>query len=222
MRPVRSSRAFIEAVRLTVRPGAARIGRIPRTGSWHHFLVRFEEADLADVVVMVPTPFRDDRGLFTRTFDADIFDDHLEAPGIAATFIQDSQSRSARGVVRGMHGRSGRGESKLVRCANGAVHDVLVDIRRGSPTFGEQQAFLLDDNDFRHLYVPPGFLHGFQALTTTADVCYRIDRPHDPSENWSVAWNDPDLAIQWPLRPTVMSQQDSNAPSWQDLLARLP
>ena len=73
------------------------------------------------------------------------------------------------------------------------MHDVLVDIRRDSPTFGRQQAFLLDDNDFRHLYVPPGFLHGFQALTATADVCYRIDRPHDPSENLAVAYNDPDL-----------------------------
>ena len=141
------------------------------------------KTDLADVLVLIPQPFHDDRGLFTRTFDADIFDDYLGRPGISASFVQDSQSRSAKGVIRGMHGRSGRGEAKLVRCANGAVHDVLVDIREDSPTFGKQQAFLLDDNDFWHLYVPPGFLHGFQALTATADVCYRIDRPHDPSED---------------------------------------
>jgi dTDP-4-dehydrorhamnose 3,5-epimerase len=192
------------------------------TRSWHHFLVRIEETELADVLVLVPTPFRDDRGLFTRTFDADIFDAQLGAPGTAASLIQDSQSRSAKGVIRGMHGRSGRGEAKLVRCANGAVHDVLVDVRRSSPTFGNQQAFLLDDNEFHHLYVPPGFLHGFQALTTTADVCYRIDRPHDPSENLAVAYDDPDLGIQWPLPLTVMSRQDSNAASLADLLTQLP
>jgi dTDP-4-dehydrorhamnose 3,5-epimerase len=121
-----------------------------------------------------------------------------------------------------MHGRSGPGEAKLVRCANGAVHDVLVDIRRNSPTFGQQEAFLLDDNDFRHLYVPPGFLHGFQALTTTADVCYRIDRPHDPSEDLAVAYNDPDLAIDWPLRVSTVSQRDATAGTWAELLTHLP
>jgi dTDP-4-dehydrorhamnose 3,5-epimerase len=184
--------------------------------------VRIDETELADVLVLAPTPFRDDRGLFTRTFDAEIFDGHFGTPGRSASFIQDSQSRSAVGVVRGMHGRSGRGEAKLVRCANGAVQDVLVDIRRSSPTFGRKQAFLLDDKDFHHLYVPPGFLHGFQALTTTADVCYRIDRPHDPSENVSVAYDDPDLGIDWPLPVTVMSASDASAPSWAELLMHLP
>ena len=121
-----------------------------------------------------------------------------------------------------MHGRSGLGEAKLVRCANGAIHDVLVDIRRNSPTFGQQQSFLLDDTDFRHLYVPPGFLHGFQAITMTADVCYRMDRPHDPSENLAVAYDDPDLAIGWPLPVTLVSAQDASAPRWADVLMQLP
>jgi dTDP-4-dehydrorhamnose 3,5-epimerase len=172
--------------------------------------VHIERTNLADVVVLVPQPFRDDRGLFTRTFDADIFDDYLGASGFSASFVQDS------------HARSGRGEAKLVRCANGAVHDVLIDIRRNSPTFGRQEAFLLDDNDFRHLYVPPGFLHGFQALTTTADVCYRIDRPHDPSEDLAVAYNDPDLAIDWPLRVSTVSQRDATAGTWAELLTQVP
>jgi dTDP-4-dehydrorhamnose 3,5-epimerase len=183
--------------------------------------VRIEKTELADVLVLVPQPFRDDRGLFTRTFDANIFDDHLGTPGLSASFVQDSQSRSAKGVIRGMHSRSGQGEAKLVRCANGAIHDVLVDIRRESPTFGEQQAFLLDDNDFRHLYVPPGFLHGFQALTETADVCYRIDRPHDPSEDIAVAYDDPDLAIDWPLPVSIVSPRDAGAGSWSELLRHL-
>lgn len=184
--------------------------------------MRIHTTDLADVVLLIPQPFRDDRGLFTRTFDAEIFDDHLGEPGASARFVQDSQSRSRGGVVRGMHGRSGRGEAKLVRCAHGAVHDVLVDIRPDSPTFGRQAAFRLDDLTFQHLYVPPGFLHGFQALTDVADVCYRIDRPHDPAEDLGVAYDDPDLAIDWPVPVTVVSARDAGAGTWADLVAELP
>ena len=183
--------------------------------------MRVEGTELDGVVVLVPTPFPDARGLFTRTFDAVVFDEWIGRPGASAAFVQDSQSRSSRGVLRGMHGRSGRGEAKLVRCARGAVHDVLVDIRRGSPTFGRSQSFLLDDVDFRHLYVPPGFLHGFQALTELADVCYRIDRPHDPNEDLGVRYDDPDLAIEWPQPVTVVSDRDAAAASWQELLPHL-
>lgn len=179
--------------------------------------MRIETTELADVELLIPEPFHDERGLFTRTFDADIFD-AAHGAGAAARFVQDSQSRSRRGVIRGLHGRRGRGEAKLVRCAHGAVHDVLVDIRPGSPTFGRHQAFRLDDENFHHLYVPPGFLHGFQALTDTADVCYRIDRPHDPAEDLAVAHDDPDLAIAWPLPVTVVSTRDRAAGSWQQLL----
>ncbi len=117
--------------------------------------------------------------------------------------------------------RATGGEAKLVRCAHGAVHDVLVDIRPASPTFGTKRAFVLDDDEFRHLYVPPGFLHGFQALTPTADVCYRIDRPHDPEADLAVAYDDADLAIGWPLPVTMVSARDAHAGSWQELLTLL-
>ncbi|MCP9274281.1 dTDP-4-dehydrorhamnose 3,5-epimerase family protein [Mycolicibacterium arenosum] len=183
--------------------------------------MRIEQARLAGVAVLTPEPFRDDRGLFTRTFDANLFDEWIGVPGTSASFVQDSQSRSAKAVIRGMHGRGGRGEAKLVRCAHGAVLDVLVDARPGSPTFGEHEAFTLDDNAFRHLYVPPGLLHGFQALTDTADVCYRIDRPHDASEDLAVRYDDPDVGIDWPLPAGVVSARDSAAGSWADLLTRL-
>jgi dTDP-4-dehydrorhamnose 3,5-epimerase len=183
--------------------------------------MRIEKTDLADVLVLIPQPSQDERGFFTRTFDAAMFDDYLGRPGAAASFVQDSQSRSILGVVRGMHGRSGSGEAKLVRCAHGAVLDVLVDIRQTSPTFGAHRSFLLDDKAFRHLYVPPGFLHGFQALTSTADVCYRIDRPHDPTQDLAVAYDDPDLGIAWPQPVTVVSPRDMSAPSWNALLTRL-
>lgn len=182
--------------------------------------MRIEPAGLSGVIVLVPEPFHDDRGLFTRTFDADEFDGWAGA-GASARFVQDSQSRSRRGVIRGMHGRRGRGEAKLVRCARGAVHDVLVDIRPDSPTFGRHEAFRLDDEEFRHLYVPPGFLHGFQALTDEADVCYRIDRPHDPAEDVGVAHDDPDLAIDWPHPVGVVSARDAAAGSWRDLVTLL-
>lgn len=191
------------------------------TRSWQHGFVRVEQTELSGVLMLVPTPFRDERGFFTRTFDAEIFDEHLGEPGASARFIQDSQSRSVQGVVRGMHGRSGRGEAKLVRCAHGAIHDVVVDVRPGSPTLGRWQAFRLDDEQFRHLYIPPGFLHGFQSLTPTADVCYRIDRPHDPQEDIAVRHDDADLAITWPLPVTRVSSRDAEAPGWQQLLTHL-
>lgn len=183
--------------------------------------VQIEKTRLADVLLMKPTPFNDDRGLFTRTFDADEFDDAVGRPGAAAEFRQDSQSRSKSGVIRGLHGRSGAGEAKLVRVARGSVQDVIIDIRPESPTFGAMQTFLLDDASFAHLYIPPGFLHGFQALTDVADVCYRIDRPHDPREDIAVHHADPDLSIVWPLPVSAISERDAAAPSWAQLLSQL-
>lgn len=191
------------------------------SSSCDHVRVRMEQTRLAGVAVLTPEPFFDERGLFTRTFDAELFDAWIGVPGTSATFVQDSQSRSGMGVIRGMHGRGGRGEAKLVRCANGAVLDVLVDARLDSPTFGQHEAFTLDDNEFRQLYVPPGLLHGFQALTETADVCYRIDRPHDPAEDLAVAYDDPDLSIAWPLPVSTMSARDRAAGSWAQLVTLL-
>lgn len=176
--------------------------------------MRVVQTELAGVLLFLPTPHRDERGLFTRTFDTGIAEGHGLKP---ETFVQDSQSRSVLGVLRGLHGRSRRGEAKLVRCAHGAVHDVLVDIRPGSPTYARHAAFRLDDVDFAHLYVPPGFLHGFQALTEVADVCYRIDRPHDPAEDIAVRYDDPDLGIEWPLPVSIVSDRDAAAGSFAAL-----
>ncbi|GIH22355.1 dTDP-4-dehydrorhamnose 3,5-epimerase [Acrocarpospora phusangensis] len=180
--------------------------------------MKVERTTLDGVLLFVPEPYRDERGLFTRTFDAMI----AQKAGLdPAAFIQDSQSRSRQGVVRGMHGRSGRGEAKLVRCARGAVFDVLVDARPDSPTFGRQTSVRLDDESFVTLYVPPGLLHGFQALTEVTDVCYRIDREHDPSEDLAVRFDDPELGIPWPLPAAMISERDRTAGSWAELRARL-
>jgi dTDP-4-dehydrorhamnose 3,5-epimerase len=173
---------------------------------------------LPGVLVFRPEPHHDERGFFTRTFDARIAREHGLLP---EEFVQDSQSRSKRGTVRGMHLRGGRGEAKLVRCARGAVHDVLVDARPDSPTFGRHISITLDDTAFAHLYVPPGLLHGFQALTEPADICYRIDREHAPGEDLSVRFDDPELGIDWPQPVTTISAKDLAAGSWAELATRL-
>jgi dTDP-4-dehydrorhamnose 3,5-epimerase len=164
---------------------------------------------IAGAMLFVPTPHTDERGFFCRTFDTDV----VRAAGIdPARFTQDSVSRSSRGVVRGLHLRRGDGEAKLVRCSYGAIFDVIVDLRPSSPTHGNWESFDLRDDAQVSLYVPAGCAHGFQALTEPADVTYRIDRPHDPTEDVSIAFDDPGLAISWPLLVTSMSQRDRRAP----------
>lgn len=173
-----------------------------------------ERTRMDGVLLLVPTPHEDERGWFSRTSDAA----SLTAAGVAPEgFVQDSQSRSWRGVVRGLHGRAGGGEAKLVRCASGAIYDVVVDIRPSSPTFGQWQAFRLDDTTLHSLYIPRGLLHGFQALTEVADTCYRIDAEHDPSEDVAVRWDDPDLGVGWPLPASMVSARDGAAPPWSQL-----
>lgn len=180
--------------------------------------MRIETTSLPGLLRLVPTPHRDERGLFTRTFDADVA---REAGIDPDSFVQDSQSRSVQGVVRGLHGRVGGGEAKLVRVSHGTVLDVVVDARPDSPTFGRVETFVLDDVGFEALYLPRGVLHGHQTLTATADVCYRIDAPHDPAEDVAVHHLDPDLAIAWPQEVTLVSAKDQAAGSWQDLAASL-
>jgi dTDP-4-dehydrorhamnose 3,5-epimerase len=173
---------------------------------------------IAGAILFRPSPHTDERGFFSRTFDADV----ARAAGIdPGGFAQDSLSRSARGVIRGMHTRRGRGEAKLVRCSYGAVLDVVVDLRKGSPTFRNMVTFELRDTEQVSLYIPAGCAHGFQALTDPADVAYRIDRPHDPSEDVSIAFDDPGLAIPWPLPPVMVSARDRSAPSLEVALQHL-
>ena len=174
--------------------------------------------ELDGVLRFVPQPHRDDRGLFTRTFDAAIGARHGVLFGPET---QDSQSRSQPGVLRGLHGRLGQGESKLVRASTGAVLDVVVDARPASPTFGRHIAVVLDDEDFAALWIPAGCLHGFQVLRGPADVQYRIDRPHDPTQDVAVRYDDPGLGIAWRPGTHIMSERDRSAGSWADLVARL-
>jgi dTDP-4-dehydrorhamnose 3,5-epimerase len=164
---------------------------------------------IAGARLFKPIPHVDERGFFCRTGDVEV----LAAAGIDPdSFVQDSLSRSRQGVVRGLHLRRGAGEAKLVRCSYGAVFDVVVDLRPTSPTYRNWESFELRDDEQWSLYVPAGCAHGFQALTAVADVSYRIDRAHDPAEDVTIAFDDPELAIPWPLPIAAMSSKDRHAP----------
>jgi dTDP-4-dehydrorhamnose 3,5-epimerase len=176
------------------------------------------DADVDGVKVIEPRVFPDERGWFCETFSAKRY----EAAGIDhRALVQDNHSRSVRRVIRGLHTRSELCEAKLVRCARGAVWDVAVDLRPWSPTFGRWQAFELDDREQRQVFIPPGFAHGFQALTDVADVCYRVDAYYDPSVMLAIAWDDPDLDIPWPLADPILSEQDRAAPRLAEVRGEL-
>jgi len=173
--------------------------------------------EIAGAYLFEPTPHVDERGFFSRTFDKEV----VRAVGIDPDgFEQDSLSRSARGVLRGMHLRSGQGEAKLVRCSYGRVFDVIVDLRKDSGTYLNQKHLELSGDTQVTLYVPAGCAHGFQALTDPADVSYRIDRAHDPAEDVAIAFDDPELAIPWPLPPALLSPRDRQAPTLEAALGR--
>ncbi|MFD7708271.1 dTDP-4-dehydrorhamnose 3,5-epimerase [Streptomyces sp. NPDC059786] len=174
-----------------------------------------EVPGIAGAYLFEPAPRTDERGFFSRTFDADV----VRSVGLDPhAFVQDSVSRSARGVLRGLHLRSGAGEAKLVRCSYGRIFDVVVDLRPDSPTYRRWASFELSDTTQTTLYIPAGCAHGFQALTQPADTSYRIDRPHDPAEDVTIRFDDPELAIPWPLPATSMSARDREAPTLAEVL----
>jgi dTDP-4-dehydrorhamnose 3,5-epimerase len=173
---------------------------------------------VAGALLFEPTPIVDERGFFCRTFDVAIARDAGIEPN---AFAQDSVSRSALGVVRGLHVRRGAGETKLVRCSYGAVYDVIVDLRPDSPTYRNWDSFELDGEGQMSLYIPNGCAHGFQALTSVADVSYRIDRPHDPSEDIAIRFDALELAIPWPVPVGIVSRRDQHALSLEDAVSAL-
>jgi dTDP-4-dehydrorhamnose 3,5-epimerase len=171
--------------------------------------------EIEGVYLFEPTPHADQRGFFSRTFDREV----VASVGIDPDgFVQDSLSRSRKGVVRGMHLRGGAGEAKLVRCSHGAVFDVVVDLRPDSPTFRNIKTFELSGDTQVSVYIPSGCAHGFQSLTDPSDVSYRIDRVHNPNEDITISYKDPELDISWPLSVTMVSARDERAPSLGEAL----
>jgi dTDP-4-dehydrorhamnose 3,5-epimerase len=159
-------------------------------------------------VLLEPVVHGDGRGSFHETFR----EDRLPELGVDEHWVQDNHSRSARGVLRGMHFQLGRGQAKLVRCARGAVLDVVVDIRRESPTFGRWESFELDDERHRQVYVPVGFAHGFCVLSELADVLYKCSSYYDPEQERAIAFDDPEIGIEWPDLELTVSERDRAAP----------
>jgi dTDP-4-dehydrorhamnose 3,5-epimerase len=174
----------------------------------------FRETPLAGVWIVEPEPATDERGFFARTWCAREF----AARGLDARLAQCSVSwNHARGIVRGLHYQvAPHAEAKLVRCTRGAIHDVALDVRRGSPTFGRWVAAELTADNRRMLYLPEGVAHGFQTLADATEVFYQISEFHHPESARGVRWDDPACAIEWPLRPVIVSPRDAALPSLVD------
>jgi len=178
------------------------------------------ETSLPGVLVIDPQVFADERGFFMETYHSARFRDL----GIDAVFVQDNHSRSLRGVLRGLHYQEPNGQAKLVRCTRGALYDVAVDIRVGSPQFGKWTGVELTEENKRMLWVPAGFAHGFCALTDVADLVYKCNTLYDAKSDRSILWSDPDLGITWPLSKPKLSEKDASAPRLKEakVLPRFP
>lgn len=178
----------------------------------------FAPTAIPDVVLVTPDVFRDERGFFLETYHAARY----AAAGIDATFVQDNHSRSRSGILRGLHAQRRRPQGKLVRAVEGRIFDVAVDVRRGSPTYRRWVGEVLSADNFRQLWVPPGFLHGFLVLSDIAQVEYKCTALYDPTDELGVAWNDPDIGIEWPNLEPELSAKDAAAPRLAEVLDRLP
>lgn len=172
--------------------------------------MRVIETALPEVRVLEPTVHRDSRGFFLESFRAD----RLEAVGILETFVQDNHSRSVARTLRGLHWQWRRPQAKLIRVVAGAIFDVVVDIRRRSPSFGRWVGVNLSSDDFRQLYVPIGFAHGFCVLTETADIEYKCSDYYDPAGEAGLRWDDPAVGIEWPVAEPILSSRDARHPAF--------
>jgi dTDP-4-dehydrorhamnose 3,5-epimerase len=179
--------------------------------------VRFIETDLPGVIVVEPTVYRDERGFLLETYHAPRY----QQGGIRETFVQDNHSRSSRGTLRGLHAQFPNPQGKLVRAIEGSIYDVAADVRLGSPTFGQFVATELSADNFRQLYVPPGLLHGFCVTSDVAQVEYKCTAVYDAGGEFSVRWDDPELAVDWPISDPIVSEKDRRAPLLRDVRDRL-
>lgn len=171
------------------------------------------------LVLVEPQVFGDHRGFFAETYRADAW----SAAGIDVEFVQDNHSRSRRGTLRGMHFQTEPGQAKLIRCSRGSIVDVVVDLRRGSATFGEWEAFELDDETMRQLFVPVGFAHGFCVTSEVADVAYKCSNYYDAATEAGIAYDDPAVGIGWPAGvEAVVSERDASAPTLAEIADSLP
>lgn len=175
--------------------------------------MQVETTPIPGLLVIKPKSFGDRRGFFLETFQQERY----RAAGVDAVFVQDNQSRSLRGALRGLHYQRQRPQGKLVYVTRGRIWDVVVDIRRGSPTFGRWYGQELDDQEHHQVYAPPGVAHGFCVLSEEADFFYKCTDYYQPELEMAVRWDDPELAIAWPLDAPVLSDKDLAAPLLRDI-----
>lgn len=174
------------------------------------------QTEIPEVLILEPRVFGDERGFFMESYNRRGFQ---QATGLDPDFVQDNHSRSGRGVLRGLHYQIRQAQGKLVRVVRGSVYDIAVDLRRSAPTFGRWVGVELSEQNHRQLWVPPGFAHGFLVLSEIADFQYKTSDYYAPEHERSIRWNDPDLAIDWPLpedMAPVLAEKDAAAPRFAD------
>lgn len=168
---------------------------------------------LPEIIIIEPQLFQDDRGFFMEMYHQEKF----QKAGIKDRFVQDNRSLSRRGTIRGLHYQLGRPQGKLIWALSGEVFDVAVDIRKRSPTFGKWVGITLSGGSKRGLYIPPDFAHGFCVLSAEAEFFYKCSDFYSPKDERCIRWNDPDLAIDWPINDPVISEKDAAAPLFKDV-----
>jgi dTDP-4-dehydrorhamnose 3,5-epimerase len=176
------------------------------------------ETRIEGLVVIEPRVITDDRGFFFETYRANEYADL----GVDVAFVQDNHSRSVCGTVRALHFQLEPGQAKLVRAARGSVWDVAVDLRSGSPTYGQYEAVELSDENARQIFVPVGFAHGFCVTSETADVTYKVSSYYDGATERGIAWDDPAIGIDWPVDEALVSERDRSNPTLEEIAPELP
>jgi dTDP-4-dehydrorhamnose 3,5-epimerase len=167
------------------------------------------ETKLDGVVLIEPVVHGDERGFMVESFSRDAW----AKLGVGVEFVQHNHSRSRKGTLRGIHFQTQPGQAKLVRCPRGEILDVAVDLRRDSPTYGQWEAHVLDDVKHRQLFVPVGFGHGFAVLSEVADVAYQVSSYYDPATESGIAWDDPEIGVDWQVTDPLLSERDKSAPT---------
>ncbi len=180
--------------------------------------MKFTSTELEGVLVIEPDVFRDGRGFFLESYNQRKY---TEA-GVTEVFVQDNHSLSRRGTIRGLHTQRTRPQAKLIRVVRGAIFDVVVDIRRGSPTFLRWIGVELGAENFLQCYVPAGYAHGFCVLSEMAEVEYKCSQLYDPADELAILWNDPEIGVKWPADEPILSARDSLARPLRDVMNLLP
>jgi dTDP-4-dehydrorhamnose 3,5-epimerase len=176
-------------------------------------MIKIKKARLDGILVLEPKIFQDNRGMFLESYSKR----NYQEAGVREEFVQDNHSVSQKGTLRGLHYQAGKGQAKLVRVTQGEVFDVVVDIRKESPTFGQWEGIIISAENFKQVYIPVGFAHGFYVLSQRAEFLYKCSEYYSPKEERGVRWNDPDIAIDWPDENPILSDKDKCLPFLREI-----